>query len=104
DGKRAVVAGGTAAAAWKAELLSAAGASVDVYAEDFADEMTRLANQPPRGTIVIHPRGWLTGGFHGAAGAIRAGADHREGQGLAAPAPRAGWAVLCVRDAPLCAF
>ena len=33
EGKRAVVAGGNAAAAWKAELLSAAGASVDVYAD-----------------------------------------------------------------------
>ena len=31
-GKRAVVAGGSAAAAWKAELLAAAGATVDVYA------------------------------------------------------------------------
>ena len=31
-GKRAVIAGGSAAAAWKAELLAAAGASVDVYA------------------------------------------------------------------------
>ena len=31
-GKRAVVAGGSAAAAWKAELLAAAGAAVDVYA------------------------------------------------------------------------
>ena len=29
--KRVVVAGGSAAAAWKAELLSAAGAQVDVY-------------------------------------------------------------------------
>ena len=34
DGKRAVLAGGSPAAAWKAELLSAAGAHVDVYAED----------------------------------------------------------------------
>ncbi len=33
-GKRAVIAGGNAAAAWKAELLAAAGASVDVYAAD----------------------------------------------------------------------
>ena len=32
DGKRAVVAGGSSAAAWKAELLSAAGARVEVYA------------------------------------------------------------------------
>ena len=33
-GKRAVVAGGTPAAAWKAELLSAAGAEVDVFAHE----------------------------------------------------------------------
>ncbi len=32
EGKRAVVAGGTPAAAWKAELLSAAGARVEVFA------------------------------------------------------------------------
>ena len=32
EGNRAVVAGGTPAAAWKAELLSAAGAEVEVYA------------------------------------------------------------------------
>ncbi|MEO1265718.1 MAG: NAD(P)-dependent oxidoreductase, partial [Pseudomonadota bacterium] len=30
--KRVVMAGGTAAAAWKAELLAAAGASVHIYA------------------------------------------------------------------------
>ena len=33
EGKRAVLAGGSAAAAWKAELLSAAGARVEVYAD-----------------------------------------------------------------------
>ena len=32
DGKRAVLIGGSAAAAWKAELLAAAGAHVDIYA------------------------------------------------------------------------
>ena len=31
ESKRAIVAGGTAAAAWKAELLSAAGAQVEVF-------------------------------------------------------------------------
>ena len=34
DGKRVVVAGGSEAAAWKAELLSAAGATVEVWAAD----------------------------------------------------------------------
>jgi uroporphyrin-III C-methyltransferase / precorrin-2 dehydrogenase / sirohydrochlorin ferrochelatase len=31
EGRRAVVAGGSAQAAWKAELLSAAGARVEVF-------------------------------------------------------------------------
>ncbi|MGB7660815.1 MAG: NAD(P)-dependent oxidoreductase, partial [Pseudolabrys sp.] len=43
DGKRAMVAGGSAAAAWKAELLSAAGARVDVYAADPCEELEQLA-------------------------------------------------------------
>src|SRR5262249_10878586 len=104
DGKRAVVAGGTAAAAWKAELLSAAGASVDVYAEDFADEMTRLATHPPRGTIVIHPRGWLTGDFHGAAVAIGACANDREAQSFAAAARGAGVPVNVIDKPRFCDF
>lgn len=41
-GKRAVVAGGNAPAAWKAELLAAAGASVEIYAEDLGSEMAAL--------------------------------------------------------------
>jgi len=39
QGRRAVVAGAGAAAAWKIELLSAAGAHVDVYAVQPADEV-----------------------------------------------------------------
>ena len=42
-GKRVVLAGGTASAAWKAELLSAAGAQVDVFAYDVSDELLALA-------------------------------------------------------------
>ena len=42
-GKRAVVAGGSAAAAWKAELLSAAGAAVEVYAPEPGEEMAAIA-------------------------------------------------------------
>lgn len=37
--RRAVVAGGTAPAAWKAELLAAAGAHVHVYAVEFGPDM-----------------------------------------------------------------
>jgi len=54
DGKRVLVAGGSAAAAWKAELLSAAGAHVDVYADEISEELHALAAAPPRGAIVLH--------------------------------------------------
>src|SRR5947199_169175 len=46
-GKRAVVAGGTAAAAWKAELLIAAGAAVDVYAPETSEELVELVANTP---------------------------------------------------------
>ena len=51
EGKRAVLAGGSPAAAWKAELLSASGASVEVYASDPCEELVQLAGSPPRGAI-----------------------------------------------------
>ena len=50
-GRRAVVAGGTAAAAWKAELLAAAGATVTVYAAEVSAEMQAL-------DVMIVPRTW----------------------------------------------
>ena len=49
ENKRVLVAGGTQAAAWKAELLSAAGASVEVFAASFGEDMLALAAAPPRG-------------------------------------------------------
>ncbi len=61
EGKRAVVAGGSQAAAWKAELLSAAGARVEVFAPAPGEDMLALAAAPPRGAIVIHRAG-LDGG------------------------------------------
>ena len=44
DGKRAIVAGGTAAACWKAELLLAAGAILDVYAQEPGEDLLQLAS------------------------------------------------------------
>ncbi len=42
-----VLAGGNAAAAWKAELLSAAGAAVEVFAPDVSEEMLLIVADPP---------------------------------------------------------
>ena len=64
-GRLAVVAGGSAAAAWKAELLAAAGAIVSVYATEPGAEMFALDD-----AIVLHRREWQPADLAGAAFAV----------------------------------
>src|SRR2546430_3689838 len=63
-GKRAVVAGGSAAAAWKAELLAAAGATVEVHAPEASEGLVGLAATTP--LITLHPRAINGTDFSGA--------------------------------------
>src|ERR1700704_4559862 len=97
-GKRAVIAGGTRAAAWKAELLAAAGAKVEVFAAEASEELTAFATELPRpepseplfGAIVIQPRAWQAGDLADAAIAVGAFADDGEAAAFAAAARAAG--------------
>ena len=89
-GKRAMLAGGSSAAAWKAELLSAAGAQVDVYAEEISAELRALADAPPRGSIMLHGRAWNAGDLGTAAVAIGAFADDADAARFAQAARKAG--------------
>jgi uroporphyrin-III C-methyltransferase/precorrin-2 dehydrogenase/sirohydrochlorin ferrochelatase len=104
EGKRAVVAGNSAAAAWKAELLSAAGAQVDVYAAAPGEELTALAAQPPRGIVTIHVRAWDAADFTGAAIAIGGCDDDAEAQRFATTARRAGVPVNVIDKPAYCDF
>ncbi len=99
DGKRAVVAGGSAAAAWKIELLSAAGACVDVYAEEVSDELRAVAGDPPRGPITLHARGWRADDMTNAAIAVGAVEDDAAA-GVFADAARAAGVPVNVVDRP----
>src|SRR5438093_5383931 len=72
EDKRAVLGGGSATAAWKAELLSAAGARVDVYAQHPCEELLALAAEAPRGPIVVHARKLIAADLKGAAIAVGA--------------------------------
>ncbi|HEY6602003.1 MAG TPA: siroheme synthase CysG [Xanthobacteraceae bacterium] len=72
EGRRALVAGGSQTAAWKAELFSAAGAHVDVYADAMSDEMRQLSADPPRGTIALHGRACTAGDLQSASVAVGA--------------------------------
>ena len=67
-GKRAVVSGGSTAAAWKAELLAAAGAAVEVYALHASEELAEVAASTP--LITIHPRAVVAADFTEAALAV----------------------------------
>ena len=46
EGKRAIIGGGTAAAAWKAELLCSAGAAVEIFCDEPGEEVVALAATP----------------------------------------------------------
>jgi uroporphyrin-III C-methyltransferase/precorrin-2 dehydrogenase/sirohydrochlorin ferrochelatase len=99
DGRRAVVAGGTPAAAWKAELLSAAGATVDVYAPSVCEELAAIAANPPRGAVTLHRRKWNRDDLAGRALAIGACESDGEAETFAAAA-RAARILINVIDKP----
>jgi uroporphyrin-III C-methyltransferase/precorrin-2 dehydrogenase/sirohydrochlorin ferrochelatase len=99
EGKRAVVAGGSPAAAWKAELLSASGARVEVYATDICEELQQLAADPPRGAIVINRCAWSAENLTNAAVAIGA-FENDEGAAAFASAARAAGVPVNVIDKP----
>lgn len=82
--KRVVVIGGGEPAAWKIELLAAAGAQVDVYAEDVCEELSALALAPT--SIILHPRPWTPDDFEGAALAIADIEDDAEAHAFVAAA------------------
>jgi uroporphyrin-III C-methyltransferase/precorrin-2 dehydrogenase/sirohydrochlorin ferrochelatase len=103
-GKRGLIAGGCAAAAWKAELLSAAGARVQVYAESPSDEMQRVASDPPGGEIVLHPRSWAESDLSDAAIAVGAFEDDESAALFAAAARAAGVPVNVVDKPAFCDF
>ena len=105
DGKRVVVAGGSAAAAWKAELLSAAGAAVDVLrratvrrAAARSRPIRRAA--PSRCTIAPGSRSDLAG----AAIAVGGFDDDEEAARFAAAARAAGVPVNVIDKPAFCDF
>ena len=104
-GKRAVVSGGTAAAAWKAELLAAAGAHVAVHAEDAGHEMLALVERgAAAGTIEIIARPWSAGELAGAAIAIADAGSEPEAQAFWCAARAAGVPVNVIDKPAYCQF
>src|SRR6202051_4598286 len=104
ENKRAIVAGGSPAATWKAELLSAAGARVEVFAATPSEEMLALAAAPARGPLILHDQNWAPEDFAGAAIAVADCADDKEAAQFAAAARAAGVPVNVIDRPTFCDF
>jgi uroporphyrin-III C-methyltransferase / precorrin-2 dehydrogenase / sirohydrochlorin ferrochelatase len=104
QGKRVVIAGGNGAAAWKAELLSAAGAMVEVWAPEPCAEMRALAADPPGGPVVLEAKAWDGANLAGAALVVGAADDDAEARRLVSAAHRAGVPLNVIDRPAFCTF
>ncbi len=103
-GKRVILAGGGAPAVWKAELLSAAGAAVDVLALDPHPDLVAIGAAPPDGPVTIHRRTWTTDDLVGAALALGAMEEIAEARAFQAAARAAGVPVNVIDKPAFCDF
>lgn len=104
-GKKALVAGGSDAAAWKAELLAAAGAEVHVYAEVLDPVFSGLITAPGvSGTYTWHRRPWSGDCFARMQIAICDAETDAEAQAFFCAARKAGVAVNVIDKPAWCDF
>jgi uroporphyrin-III C-methyltransferase/precorrin-2 dehydrogenase/sirohydrochlorin ferrochelatase len=101
-GKRVIVAGGTPAAAWKVELLSTAGATVDVYTPMGSEELLAIAGSC--GSVTIHPRDLQAADIAGAALAVGACENDADASRFAVMARAAGVPVNVIDRPDFCDF
>ena len=101
-GRRALVVGETEAALWKAELLAASGADVEVFAGNHDARFRALAEDPPAGSVRVQTRHWQDGDLPGAAIAIADLSSDEETARFAKAARRAGVPVNVIDKPRFC--
>lgn len=107
EGKRVIVAGGCDAAAWKAELLAACGAKVDIYANELSETFEQLivrGAEHSEGGFTHHPRAWDGTIFAGAAIAIADCEEDDEARAFFDAACKAGVPVNVIDKPAFCQF
>jgi uroporphyrin-III C-methyltransferase/precorrin-2 dehydrogenase/sirohydrochlorin ferrochelatase len=104
EGKRALVAASGMGAVWKIELLSAAGAHVDVYAPNPGADLRKVAAEAPGGPIHIHARRWEERDFAEAAIAVGTFRTDEASAEFAAAARAAGVPVNVIDKPAFCDF
>ena len=90
QGKRVLIAGGNAGAAWKTELLAAAGARVDVYSTNPSDELLAVASTAHPGNVALHRKPWERDAMDGCTLAIGACETDEEARQFQAAAQATG--------------
>jgi uroporphyrin-III C-methyltransferase/precorrin-2 dehydrogenase/sirohydrochlorin ferrochelatase len=103
-GAHVVLAGGNEAAAWKAELVAAAGATVTVIDPQPCAEIEALAANPPAGGLALVRRCWLPADFAGATFIIGATDDEDEAARISAAARKIGAPVNIIDKPTYCTF
>lgn len=104
DGKRVVLVGGSEAALWKAELLAAAGAVVEVYADTLVAGFEELSTRLLMGRVNLVRRNWTPSDLACAALAVGSFADEGEAETFASAARAAGVPVNVVDRPSFCDF
>ena len=101
--KRTVVAGGSEGAAWKAELLIACGAKVELYCmpEELGETMRSLVT---RGVVTFHQHPWHCEIFRGAAMALADCETDAEARAFSCAAAAAGVPVNVIDKPRYCQF
>jgi uroporphyrin-III C-methyltransferase/precorrin-2 dehydrogenase/sirohydrochlorin ferrochelatase len=103
--RRVVLVGASAGAAWKAELLAASGADVDIYSIDPSSEMeTLLARGAADGSLTLHRQTWSATILKDATLAVADVEDEKEAEAFAAAARAAGVPVNVVDKPSYCDF
>lgn len=98
-GRRVAVIGGGEPVAWKAELLAAAGAAVEVYAASPHADLAALA-----GTVTLHRREWTAGDLDGAALVVADEEDPEKAARVAREARARGLLVNVIDNPSFCEF
>ncbi len=105
EGKRVLLAGGTDAAAWKAELIAATGAHVDIVSPEVEPLLhSMIATTPQRGSYRHESRPWSIHDFAGAALAIADIEDEAEAKAFTCAARAAGVPFNVIDKPKFCQF
>ena len=105
EGKRVALLGGSEAAAWKAELLAASGALVEIYALKLEPEMEELLERgASSGSLTWHSRPWALDVFAGAACVVADAQDDAEAQAMVCAARGTGVPINVIDKPAFCQF